>query len=227
MIVCTLLLVATACTRTEEAASPETLDQFCGRATEYLRFEPSLGRVANDPEQTQVFVSAWQDRLIVLEERAPDDIRDDITTIKGSVEELDQELEKVGYDLLALTIDQLDELDALADGEGSDADRRFRGYVDENCTAAPSALTDEELNELLGDEDVDPDDPAAVTAELEAALGVTPEVSECLAENLDSNALDELLGGVNGSGEMSEATIDALIAVIDTCGITADDLIGE
>lgn len=233
-VVAGFVFVLAACSRGGDDGTPETLDQFCSRATEYLRFEPSLGRVANDPEQTQVFISAWQDRLVVLEERAPDDIREDVRAIKTSVDELDDELVTVGYDLLALSLEQLDNLDALAEGEGSGADRRFRGYVDANCTTAPSALTDEQLAELLADDediDIDGEVTAAMAEELEVALGISPDVSTCLASNLEPDVLDELLGGADGGeqaagGQMSEDTIDALIDVIDLCGITADDLIG-
>lgn len=230
-IVGAFVLVLAACSgggQDEDAV--DTSDDFCERAQEYLRFEPSLGRAANDPAQTQVFVSAWQDRLVVLEERAPDEIRDDVATIKESVDELDEELQQVGYDLLALSIEQLDDLDALADGEGSEADRRFRGFVDASCTVAPSPLTDDELAELVGNDDADVEGEvtAAMAEDLEMLLGISPEVSECLVSNLEPNVLDELLGGVEtGGGQMSEETIDALIGVIDLCGITAEDLVGE
>ncbi len=224
------MLVASACSQGDEAAEVEAPDEFCDRAEEYLRFEPSLGRAANDPEQMQVFVSAWQSRLDALEDRAPDEVRDDVIIIKASVDELDEELATVGYDLLSLSIEQLDGLDALADGDGSDADRRFRGYVDANCTVAPSPLTDDELAELVGGDDevdVEGEVTAAMAEDLEVLLGISPEASDCLASNLEPNVLDELLAGVDiGGGEMSEETIDALIGVIDLCGITAEDLIG-
>lgn len=230
-VVGALVLVATACSGGgQDDDAVETNEEFCDRAQEYLRFEPALGRAANDPAQTQVFVSAWQDRLVVLEERAPDEIRDDVAIIKESVDELDGELQQVGYDLLALSIEQLDGLEALADGEGSEADRRFRGYVDASCTVAPSPLSDDEIAELVGgdEEDVEGEVTAAMAEDLEVLLGISPEVSDCLVSNLEPNVLDELLGGVEtGGGQMSEETIDALIGVIDLCGITAEDLVGE
>ncbi len=228
LIVRTLLgvcLVASACSGGGEDAAEGELDGFCERAIEYMRFEPTLGRVASDPAQTKVFIEAWEARLVVLADRAPDDVRPDVEEIQVSVDALDAELETVGYDVLALTVEQLDDLDALADGDGSEADRRFRGYVDEQCGAAPSALSEDEVAELVDgsdDADVDAEVSAALAEQLEMLLGVSPESSRCLASSLDPAALDALLGG----DQLSDEVTTELLEVIDECGITADDLVG-
>ncbi len=224
-----LVIAATAC-GSDGSEEPQSItnDPFCERALEYQRFEPALGQVADDPIQTEIFVTSWIERLDVLIERGPDELEDDLTTIRASVEVLDAELSSTGYNLLELSFEQLDILNDDVDSETAAADREFRAYVDERCSGpAPAPLDEAELAELLGttgtpgDAEVDAAVTADLVEDLQTLLGITPEASECVAENIDSDTLDDVLAGV-----LSESTTDGLLAVLDTCGISAEDLAG-
>lgn len=221
-------LVAACGSDAEPGAAVAEGDPFCERALEYQRFEPTIGQVAGDATQTEAFVAAWLDRLVVLAERSPDELVDDLATIRSSVEALDAELAAVDYELLELSFEQLDLLNDDPESDAALADQRFRAYVDQACSGpAPAPLDSDELDELLGDtgepasEDVDAVVTAVLAEELEQLLGITPEASQCVAENIDPDTLDDVVSGV-----LTEATTDGLLAVLDVCGISTEDLLG-
>ncbi len=224
----TVAVLVAACGSDAESADPVESDPFCERALEYQRFEPTIGQVAGDATQTEAFVQAWLDRLTVLGERSPDELVDDIATIRSSVETLDVELAAVDYDLLALSFEQLEVMNDDPESDTALADQRFRAYVDQSCSGpAPAPLDQAELDELLGDtgdpanEEVDAVVTADLAEDLELLLGITPEASQCVAENIDSDTLDDVVSGV-----LTEATTDGLLAVLDICGISTEDLLG-
>ncbi len=225
-----IALVAVGC-GSDGTDEPQTItnDPFCERALEYERFEPALGQVADDPAQTEVFVSAWLDRLDVLIDRSPDELDDELITIRSSVEALERELQEVDYNLLDLSFEQLEILNDDPESDVAIADQTFRAFVDERCSGpAPSPLDDAELAELLGDTGtpVDAEIDAAVSADLAEdlgnLLGIQPEAAECVADNLEPETLDDILAGI-----LDDDTTDGLLAVLDTCGISTEDLLAE
>ncbi len=206
--------VLAGCSQQEERA-------FCDLSWEYRQFEGRIGEVAGSPSELESFVKIWGDRLEELSGIAPDEALTELSLMAAGVEQFRRDLEDVRFDLFALPIDY------LMNPEADDASARFDLILEDECQIKPGGAevlvpAPDPLDESEFDDLIDPElDQVRVEEELRATLGeqlgLTQQESICFTQAIELEDLERLL---DGSANEEEAA--ALVAALDSCGITID-----
>ena len=204
--------------------------QFCADARAFVDHQAGLGLAVFVPEETEAFFAGSVERISDLAAIAPPTVAEEVAVVRDGFVRLDADLASVGYDVTALTADQLDttETDAAADIIDeflATACRRdgdpFSGFADDPF--APLVLSPSEIEQLdetvLGQED---DLEALVAQQLAEEFGIPLDQSTCIVEGLGMS----FLASITGTGLVSEADSERFLSELDACGVDLDDVVG-
>ena len=222
MVALRVCVVGLVCLGVLAGCSSETNERsFCDQAWEYRQFEARIGEVAGNSAEMESFVENWEDRLNDLSQVAPDEALTELSIMTAGVEQFHRDLDAVDYDLFALPVDNL--MSPAAD----DASARFDLILADECqikpggaeilVPAPDPLDESEFDDLIEEEL----DQGTVEEELRTTLrdqlGLSEQESICFTQAVDLEDLERLLDGTANDAEAS-----ALLAALDSCGITLD-----
>lgn len=202
-------------------ADPEA--QFCRDAREFVDYQAGLGLAVFVPEETEAFFAGSVERIDALAEIAPPTVADEVVVVRDAFVRLDQNLSDVGYDVTALTDEQLDTSESDLASDAIDeflatACRRdgdpFSGFADDPF--APLVLSPNEIERL--DEQVvgrDAELEALVASQLTDEFGITMEQSTCIVDGLGMS----FLASFTGTGVITEQDSARFLEQLEACGV--------
>lgn len=169
-----------------------------------------------DPESVEAAVRGNVELIDAAIDIAPDEIRDDLRTLRQGFDEFITVLEDNAWDFFAAT-PGLEEVSARPEFEA--AESRIENWEDANC-------------DFSEDEDVVDEDPFSTPEAFEAMLSsdagrammiegmtedgeLTADQAECMLDNLDVVALVAMFDG----GELDPEVFIDLLEVADTCDL--------
>lgn len=208
--------------------SPE--EAFCAQARDFIDYQGGLGVAVFVPAETEEFFSGSVDRITALAEIAPPSIDDEVIIVRDAFIGLDNSLAGVGYNVTALSDEQLDtsssdEASDAIDEFMASACRRdgdpFSGFADDPL--APLVLSPEEISDL--DQQVDGQDAeleGLVASQLVDAFGITGEQATCLVDGLGMSFIASFTGG----DEVTEADSARFLEQLGECGVDVESITG-
>jgi hypothetical protein len=174
-----------------------------------------------NPDTIEEAFTSSRDLLDDAVDEAPEEIRDDVETVRDGFSTLVDELEAVDFDFMQLDTAVLDEIGV----EVQEASDRIAAYSEEECGIV--AEDDTETTEATDDdtETTEATDDAAATTlgggsvndmilQQFQAMGMTEEQAECLLDQID---VDEF---------MSSGDTSAFLEAFSTCDIDPTSLGG-
>ncbi len=207
--------------------SDESVEEaFCTQARDFIDYQGGLGVAVFVPRETEEFFSGSVERITTLAEIAPPSIDAEVDIVRDAFVGLDNNLEAVGYNVTALSDEQLDtsgsddasdaidEFMALACRRDGDP---FSGFADDPF--APLVLSPAEIENL--DERVDGQDAeleGLVAAQLVDAFGITTEQATCLVDGLGMSFISSFTGG----GEVADADSARFLEQLGLCGVDVE-----
>lgn len=209
-------------------AEPEA--QFCTDARAFVDYQAGLGLAVFVPEETETFFAGSVERITALASIAPPTVAREVAIVRDAFLGLDADLAAVGYDVTALTEEQLDTTGSDAASDAIDeflatACRRegdpFSGFADDPF--APLVLSPAEIEQLeetvVGQEE---DLEALVALQLAEEFGISLEQSTCVVDGLGMS----FLASVTGTSVVTDADSEQFLAELERCGVSVDDLFG-
>ncbi len=208
----------------------EPEDAFCTQAREFIEYQGGLGIAVFVPQETEEFFTGSVERITALAEIAPPTVEADVLIVRDAFIGLDNSLAAVGYNVTALSDEQLD---TSSSDEASDAIdeflaaacRRdgdpFSGFADDPL--APLVLSPAEIDDL--DQQVDGQDAeleGLVATQLIDAFGITAEQATCLVDGLGMSFIASFTGG----GAVTEADSARFLEQLDLCGVDVEAITG-
>lgn len=205
-------------------ADPEA--QFCDDARAFIDYQDGLAVAVFVPEETEEFFTGSVERIRALAEIAPPTVADEVVVVRDAFVRLDRNLAAVGYDVTALTDDQLDTSGSDAASDTIDeflatACRRegdpFSGFADDPF--APLVLSPDEIERL--DEQVvgqDAELERLVASQLAEEFGLTNEQATCIVEGLGMS----FLASFTGPGTVTEEDSARFLRQLETCGVDVE-----
>ncbi len=205
-------------------------DAFCTQAREFIEYQGGLGIAVFVPQETEEFFTGSVERITALAEIAPPTVEADVIVVRDAFVDLDNSLAAVGYNVTALSDEQLD---TSSSDEASDAIdeflatacRRdgdpFSGFADDPF--APLVLSPEEIDDL--DQQVDGQDAefeGLVASQLMDTFGITAEQATCLVDGLGMSFIASFTGG----GAVTEADSVRFLEQLDLCGVDVEAITG-
>jgi hypothetical protein len=188
--------------------------ELFGESADFNSFESSI----------QGFLSIVDE----VEDRAPEEIKDDIAVVAQAMADLDEVLSEVDYDFLALSESDLEGLDDPAVEEASD---NISNYADENCGTGSDSSDDDDSSDEPEDEataepeddvsddsgdtdDFDPNDSfRQIMVDSFVQAGMTEEQATCIVNGIDMDTLT--------SGDFDPF---AFLDLYEDCGVNLADL---
>jgi hypothetical protein len=174
----------------ESSSSGDTLStsEWCDINTRV----DSLGVVGPGAVFAEDGMSGFLDIIDEVEDRAPDEIKDDIAVIGEFMSDFNDMLAEVDYDFLALTPAQLETLEDPAVEAASD---NISAYADDNCGTSSDDSSDDPVDEPEADDsssdddtapDIDPNDSIGqVFVDTFMQIGMTEDQANCIVDELD------------------------------------------
>jgi len=211
-------------------SEPEPEDAFCADVRAFVDYQAGLGIAVFVPEETETFFAGSVERITALAEDAPPSIAAEVMVVRDAFVRLDQDLARVGFDVTALTEEQLD---TSSSDEASDAIdeflatacRRdgdpFSGFADDPF--APLVLSPGEIDAL--DDGVvgqDAELEGLVAAQLAEVFGLSGDESACIVDGLGMSFIASFTTG----GDVTEDDSERFLAQLDTCGVEVDTIVG-
>lgn len=211
-----------------EDQDPE--EAFCEQARDFIDYQGGLGVAVFVPQETEEFFTGSVERIESLADTAPPTVAADVAVVRDAFVGLDRNLAAVGYNVTALTDEQLD---TSSSDEASDAIdeflasacRRdgdpFSGFADDPF--APLVLSPDEIQEL--DERIDGQDEeleSLVASQLVDAFGITGDQATCLVEGLGMSFIASFIGGTS----VTEADSARFLEQLDVCGVDIEAITG-
>ena len=205
-------------------ADPE--EAFCTQARDFVDYQGGLGVAVFIPSETEEFFSGSVERISALAEIAPPSIDAEVDVVRDAFVGLDSSLAAVGYNVTALTDEQLDtsssdEASNAIDEFMASACRRdgdpFSGFADDPF--APLVLSPEEIESL--EQQVDGQDAeleALVAGQLVDAFGISALQASCLVDGLGMSFISSFTGG----GEVTEADSVRFLEQLELCGVDVE-----
>lgn len=205
-------------------------DAFCVQARDFIDYQGGLGIAVFVPKETEEFFAGSVERINALAEVAPPTVEAEVDIVREAFLGLDTNLAAVGYNVTALSDEQLD---TSSSDEASDAIdeflatacRRdgdpFSGFADDPF--APLVLSPEEIEDL--DQQVDGQDAeleGLVMAQLVDAFGITNDQATCLVDGLGMSFIASFTAG----GVVTEADSATFLAQLDVCGVDVEAITG-
>lgn len=203
---------------------------FCTQARDFIDYQGGLGIAVFVPQETQEFFSGSVERITALAAIAPPSIEAEIVIVRDAFVGLDNSLAAAGYNVTALSDEQLD---TSSSDEASDAIdeflasacRRdgdpFSGFADDPF--APLVLSPAEIDDL--DAEVDGQDAeleGLVASQLVDAFGITGEQATCLVDGLGMSFIASFTGG----GVVTEADSARFLEQLELCGVDVEAITG-
>jgi hypothetical protein len=150
------------------------------------------------------------------EDRAPDEIADDVSTLFDGLRQLDDALSEVDYNFLALDASALSSLEDPAFQEASDNIQRYNfevcgvgdGATDDSPSDDGSLDDDSSDDSGLGDLPADGSIGDAIAQSLQQSLGLSESEAQCLVDNLDIESFDA-----------ANPDVSQLFGIFSECGI--------
>lgn len=211
--------------------SDETPEEaFCTQARDFIDYQGGLGVAVFVPAETEEFFSGSVERITALAEIAPPSIDTEVVVVRDAFVGLNNSLAGVGYNVTALSEEQLD---TSSSDEASDAIdefmaaacRRdgdpFSGFADDPF--APLVLSPEEISDL--DQQVEGQDAeleGLVALQLVDAFGITGEQATCLVDGLGMSFIASFTAG----DEVTEADSARFLEQLDVCGVDVESITG-
>lgn len=205
-------------------------EAFCSQAREFIEYQGGLGVAVFVPQETEEFFSGSVERITALAEIAPPSIDAELVIVRDAFVGLDQNLAGVGYNVTALSDEQLDtsssdEASDAVDEFMASACRRdgdpFSGFADDPF--APLVLSPGEIQEL--DQQIDGQDAeleGLVASQLVEAFGIPTEQATCLVDGLGMSFIASFTGG----GEVTDADSARFLEQLDVCGVDVEAITG-
>jgi hypothetical protein len=202
---------------------PDPQAQFCNDAREFVDYQAGLGLAVFVPQETADFFEGSVERISALAESAPPTVADEVIVVRDAFVRLDGNLSSVGYDVTALTDEQLDTSDSDLASDAIDeflatACRRdgdpFSGFADDPF--APLVLTPDEIERL--DEQVvgqDEELEVLVATQLADEFGFSNEQATCIVEGLGMS----YLASFTGSGAVTDQDSARFLEQLEICGV--------
>lgn len=201
----------------------EPEEAFCVQAREFIDYQGGLGIAVFVPEETEAFFRGSVERITALAEIAPPTVDAEVAIVRDAFIGLDQDLAAVGYNVTALSDEQLDTSSSDAASDAIDeflasACRRdgdpFSGFADDPF--APLVLSPEEI-ESLEQRVVGQDDELEqlVVAQLIEEFAITNEQATCLVDGLGMSFIASFTSG----GAVTEADSARFLAQLDSCDV--------
>lgn len=208
----------------------EPEDAFCVQAREFIEYQGGLGVAVFVPQETEDFFSGSVERITALAEIAPPTIDAEVVIVRDAFIGLNNSLAGVGYNVTALSSEQLD---TSGSDEASDAIDEFMaaacrqdgdpfsGFADDPF--APLVLSPAEIEELDGQVDGQDDElEGLVAAQLVDAFGITTDEATCLVEGLGMSFIASFTGG----GAVTDPDSAQFLEQLDLCGVDLEAITG-
>lgn len=208
----------------------EPEDAFCTQAREFIEYQGGLGVAVFVPEETEEFFRGSVERITALAEIAPPTVETEVAVVRDAFVDLDASLASVGYNVTALTDEQLDTSSSDLASDAIDeflasACRRdgdpFSGFADDPF--APLVLSPEEIDQL--DEQVEGQDvelEGLVASQLVDAFGVSDEQATCLVDGLGMSFIASFTGG----DAVTDADSARFLEQLELCGVDVETITG-
>lgn len=205
-------------------------EAFCTQARDFIEYQGGLGVAVFVPAETEQFFAGSVERITELAEIAPPTVEAEVAIVRDAFIGLDQNLAAVGYNVTALSDEQLDTSSSDAASDAIDeflatACRRegdpFSGFADDPF--APLVLSPEEID-ALEDEVVGQDDELEqiVVDQLVDAFELTGEQAACLVDGLGMSFIASFTGG----GTVTEADSARFLEQLDVCAVDVEAITG-
>ena len=199
----------------DDGGGGETLsaDEWCAFNAEVE--DLNLFGASADFNSLESSIQGFLDIVDEVEDRAPEEIKDDIAVMGEALAEFDEVLSEVDYDFLALS--EAD-LAALDNPEVEQASENVSRYADENCGSGASDPADDSGDEAPEveetpepEEDADADDIRDV--DLEARLSGLEVALMGTAELVDDNTVRMIFddGSVEGTDPITACAVGTSI----------------
>ena len=217
-----IVLVAAAC-----GGSDDDTAGFCDQADSFRTYQQGLADALFDPFEARVYFAGSVERISQLADDAPPTIADDVATVRDGFIATEATLASVGYDVLALSDEQLDtsttdaasaRIDEFLAAACREAGDPFTGFADDPF--APPVLLPDELADLEARVDDGTSIDDVVVAQLVEAFDLTGDEASCMLEGFDVSTLAAIAGG----DLVTDDDQERFLAALDACGIDIDRL---
>lgn len=198
-------------------------DAFCTQAREFIDYQGGLGIAVFVPEETEQFFSGSVDRITALAEIAPPTVDAEVAIVRNAFVELDENLAAVGYNVTALSDEQLDTSSSDAASDAIDeflasACRRdgdpFSGFADDPF--APLVLSPDEIDSLEAQVQGQDDElEQLVVGQLVDEFAITNEQATCLVNGLGMSFIASFTSG----GAVTDADSARFLTQLESCGV--------
>jgi hypothetical protein len=212
-------------TTTTEAVEEETTTTAAaggdgeGAGSAYCTASAEADRLIDDwiigsPESTEQYFSEILELIDSVE--SPSEIADDFATLRQGFSDISSELEKVGWNILAIDEDNpiLNDAATEAASDRIEAfDLAYCGDSDDETSSPDPGLDGDDLASLF-------DNPEFQQLMTDAGITLTDEQAACLAENLDDDLLASLAGLLGEDlADIDPQSVTVFLDILVTCEI--------